>query len=105
LAARPTFGNFTPFAAVRFKAIAERPATEDETLIAEGFAIVDANAGLRWKNIEVGVDAQNLFDSTWREVQFATESRLAYEPAPMTGIHYTPGWPRTVMGRATLYWR
>ena len=105
LAARPTFGSFTPFAAVRFKSIAERPATEDESLVAEGFTIVDAQAGLRWKNIEMAVDAQNLFDSTWREVQFATESRLAYEPAPVTGIHYTPGWPRTVMGRATVYWR
>jgi len=105
LAARPTFGQFTPFLAVRVKVLGDRPANEDESLTATGFTIVDANGGVRWKNLEVAVDAQNLLNSTWREVQFATESRLPYEPAPVTGIHYTPGWPRTVMGRATVYWR
>ncbi|MGK3966394.1 TonB-dependent receptor [Sorangium sp. So ce118] len=102
---RPTFGAFTPFAALRVKAIGARPATEDESLTAEGFTVVDANAGLRWKDVEVAVDVQNLFDATWREVQFASESRLPYEPAAVTGIHYSPGWPFTAMGRATLYWR
>jgi outer membrane receptor protein involved in Fe transport len=105
VAARPTIGVFTPYAAVRVKSIGDRPATEDGSLVAQGFTVVDANAGLRWKNVEVGVDAQNLLGATWREVQFATESRLAYEPAPVTGIHYTPGWPRTIMGQATVYWK
>lgn len=103
--ARPTFGDFTPFASVRVKSIAARPALEDETLTAEGFTVVDAGAGLRWKNVEAAVDIQNLFNATWREVQFASESRLPYEPAPVTGIHYSPGWPFTAIGRATLYWR
>ena len=105
VAARPTIGAFTPYAAVRVKSIGDRPATEDRSLVAQGFTVVDANAGLRWKNLEVGVDVQNLLGANWREVQFATESRLAYEPAPVTGIHYTPGWPRTVMGQATVYWK
>ena len=102
---RPTVGNFTPSASFRVKSIGARPAIEDESLIAEGFTIVDANAGLRWKQIELGLDVQNLFNATWREVQFATETRLSYEPKAVTGIHYSPGWPRTVMGRATLYWK
>ncbi|MGK3996802.1 TonB-dependent receptor [Sorangium sp. So ce1024] len=102
---RPTIGAFTPFAALRVKAIGARPATEDESLTAEGFTVVDANAGLRWKDVEVAVDVQNLLDATWREVQFASESRLPHEPAPVTGIHYSPGWPFTAIGRATLYWR
>jgi hypothetical protein len=46
---------------------------------------------------------QNLFDVDWREVQFATTSRLAYEPAPATGIAMTPGWPRTLLARLALY--
>ena len=102
---RPTIGDFTPSGSFRVKSIGARPATEDESLIAEGFTIVDATAGLRWKQIEVGLDVQNLFNATWREVQFATETRLAYEPKAVTGIHYSPGWPRTVMARATLYWK
>lgn len=100
---RPSLGAFTPFAAVRLKTIGPRPADEDEKFIAEGFTVVDANVGLRWKNIEVGVDAQNLFNTRWRVVQFASESQLPYEPAPVTGIHYSPGWPLTVIGRATVY--
>ncbi|AUX29343.1 MULTISPECIES: TonB-dependent receptor [Sorangium] len=101
---RRAFGAFTPFAALRVKAIGARPATEDESLTAEGFTVVDANAGLRWRNVEAAVDIQNLFDATWREVQFASDSRLPYEPAAVTGIHYSPGWPFTAIGRATLYW-
>ena len=46
----------------------------------------------------------NVFDTEWRPVNFATTSRLAYEPAPVTSVHFVPGWPRTVIGRATLYW-
>jgi len=102
---RPTIGAFTPFASVRVKSIADRPAVEDNSLVAQGFTVVDANAGLRWKSIEAGIDIQNLFDARWREVNFATTTRLKYEPAPVTGIHYSPGWPFTAIGRISYYWR
>ena len=103
--ARPTFGDFTPFADIRLKSIGARPATQDASLTAEGFTVVDANAGLRWKRVELAVDIQNLFNARYREVQFATDTRLAYEPKVVTGIHYSPGWPFTAIGRATLYWK
>jgi hypothetical protein len=32
-----------------------------------------------------------------REKADIGESELSYEPAPVTGIHYSPGWPRTIM--------
>jgi hypothetical protein len=98
-------GAYTPFAGVRLKSIADRPATEDELLTAEGFTVVDLDAGLRWKNLEGSIDVQNVFDAAWREVNFATTSRLRTEPVSVTGIHYTPGWPRTVMAKATVYWK
>ena len=101
--ARPTFGHWTPFGSLRVKALGDRPANEDGSLTAEGFVIVDANAGVRWRDVEVGLDVQNLLNATWREVSFATTTRLAYEPQAVTGIHYSPGWPRTVMGRFTVY--
>jgi outer membrane receptor protein involved in Fe transport len=104
IAARPTFGDTTPFGALRVKSIADRPATEDRSFTAEGFTTLDANAGVRFQNIEAAVDVQNVFDARYREVNFANESRLAYEPAPVNGIHYSPGWPRTVMARAAVYW-
>lgn len=104
VSARPTFGDFTPFASFRIKHIGARPANEDRSLVAEGFTILDANAGLRWRRFEVGLDVQNMTNAKWREVQFATTSKLKYEPSPVTGIHYTPGWPITVTGRAAVYW-
>ena len=103
--ARPTFGDFTPFADFRVKSLGSRPANEDGSLTAEGFTVVDANAGLRWKNIEAGLDIQNLFNAKYREVQFATDSRLPYEHKTITGINYSPGWPFTAMGRVTAYWK
>ena len=103
--ARPTFGAFTPFVDLRVKSIGARPANQDGSLTAEGFTVVDANAGLRWKNVELAVDIQNLFNATWREVQFATDSRLPFETKVVTGINYSPGWPFTAIGRATVYWK
>ena len=101
--ARPTFGHWTPFGSLRVKALGDRPANQDGSLTAEGFVIVDANAGVRWRDVEVGLDVQNLLGATWREVNFATTTRLSYEPQAVNGIHYSPGWPRTVMGRFTVY--
>jgi hypothetical protein len=103
IAARPTFGATTPFAALRVRHLGDRPANEDHTLVARGFTVVDANVGVRYRGVEAALDVQNLFDVDWREVQFATTSRLAYEPAAVTGIAMTPGWPRTLLARLALY--
>jgi hypothetical protein len=94
---------FGTFGSVRFRHIGERPATEDGRITAEGWTVVDAQVGHRLGPFELAVDAQNLFDTDWREVQFATESRLAGEAAPTEEIHFVPGWPLTVMGRLTAY--
>ncbi len=104
VAARHKFGSTTPFGSVRFKSISDRAANEAESLVAEGYSLVDAEAGVRQGPIEAALSVENLFGSTWREVSFATTSRLSYEPAAVEGIHYTPGWPRTVMGRVAVYW-
>jgi len=101
---RPSFGKLTPFGALRVKSIADRPAVEDGSLTAEGFTTLDANVGARWRNVEAGVDVQNVLDVSYREVNFANESRLTYESGPVKGIHYSPGWPRTVIARAAVYW-
>lgn len=105
LGAHPRFGRYQPFGSYRVRAIAHRPANEDGSLTAQGYVIQDASVGLRYQGIEAAVDVMNLFDVHWRPVNFATTSRLAYEPAPVTGIHFVPGWPRTFMGRVALYWQ
>jgi outer membrane receptor protein involved in Fe transport len=91
------------YGSARVRSIASRPATEDGRLLAEGFTVVDAQVGHRLGPVELSLDAQNLLDTSWREVQFATESQLPGEAAPVEEIHFTPGWPLTVMARATAY--
>jgi outer membrane receptor protein involved in Fe transport len=105
LGAHPKFGNYRPFGSLRVTAVAARPANEDATLTAPSYVIEDLSAGLRYRDVEAGVEVMNLLDTPWRPVNFATRSRLQYEPTPVTGIHFVPGWPRTIMGHAALYWQ
>lgn len=88
---------------VRLRHLSDRPATEDGALVAEGWTVVDAQARYRWRALEVGLQVNNLFDTAWREVQFANASRLAEEPEPVDDIHFTPGWPRTVLGSVSAH--
>jgi outer membrane receptor protein involved in Fe transport len=96
------------FGAVRVRSIAARPAIEDNSLTAEGWTLFDATAGFRHGWFEAAVDVRNVFNREWKEVQFANESRTrrevndpSYEGRP--DIHFTPGWPLTVLGRVTAY--
>lgn len=84
-------------AGARVRHLGARPATEDGSLVAEGFTVVDAEANWRWRALRIGAQVNNVGDVAWREVQFANASRLADEPAAVEDIHFTPGWPRTVL--------
>ena len=53
--------------------------------------------------VEIGVEVLNVLDARWREVQFATTSRLRGEAAPVEQIHFVPGWPLTILGRASVF--
>jgi outer membrane receptor protein involved in Fe transport len=101
---RERLGMFTGFGSIRVKSTADRPATRDGTLTAQGFTLLDAQAGLRWSNVEVAIDVLNALDQQWREGQFAITSRLPYEPKPVTAMSFTPGFPREALVRATVYW-
>jgi outer membrane receptor protein involved in Fe transport len=83
-------------AGIRIQHLADRAATEDESMTAEGFTVVEASLAYRWRNLEARVDVANLLDTEWREAQFANESRLRIEPAPVEDIHLVPGTPRQV---------
>jgi hypothetical protein len=45
----------------------------------------------------------NLLDTKWEQAIFAFESRLRNEAAPVNGIHFVPGNPRTFMVGAAWY--
>ncbi|MEM9328383.1 MAG: TonB-dependent receptor, partial [Bacteroidota bacterium] len=76
----------------------DRPANEDESIIAEGYTIFDLNANYRVGPFTFGVWIENLFDADWEETQFDTTSRIrdangVLEAAPVGEIHFTPGTP------------
>jgi TonB family protein len=74
-------------------------------LVETGWTVVNAEAGVRWKHVEVVADLLNVADVKWREGQFEVNSRLPAEgPNPPAGISFTPGLPRTLMMHAAVYW-
>lgn len=81
------------FGSIQYRFINNRPANEDNSIVADGYTVVDANVGYQFKHFDLGINVQNLLDTEWKETQFATESRLFDEPASVEEIHYTPGMP------------
>lgn len=89
--------------ALRYRYMQDRPANEDNSLTAEGYAVVDANINYRFSQFQVGLVIENLLDTDWREAQFETESRLPNEVEPITEVHFTPGTPRWVRGQVSVF--
>jgi hypothetical protein len=101
--------------------VADRPATEDEFLQAEGFYRLDASAAWEGERFGLDLSIENLTNTRWRQAQFATVSRLAGEAdagscpagtravedgASFLGcedINFTPGWPFHLMLTAKAY--
>ncbi len=88
---------------IRYRHLSDRPANEDNSLIAEGYFLLDSRIQYRNKQFMVGFGIQNLLDSEWKEAQFETESRLKNEPEPVSEIHFTPGTPFNFRGFVSYF--
>ncbi len=86
------------YGSVNVRHLADRPANEDDSIVAEGYTVTDLNVGYKWNKITLGIQIQNLFDTEWNETQFATESRLQNETEPVEEIHFTLGTPFFIRG-------
>ncbi|WGD35002.1 TonB-dependent receptor [Olleya sp. YS] len=79
---------------INYRYVDNRPANEDNSVIAEGYFVTDLNINYsfntHWK---LGVVIENVLDTDWKETQFLTESRLQNEAQPVEEIHFTPGTP------------
>tara|TARA_B100001146_G_scaffold221442_1_gene231855 strand:- start:13697 stop:15985 length:2289 start_codon:yes stop_codon:yes gene_type:complete len=84
-----------------YRWLGDRAANEDNSIVAEGYFVTDFNVNYSIKNWTLGVIVENLFDVDWNETQFATESRLFNEAAPVEEIHFTPGTPFYLRGKIT----
>ncbi len=87
------------YGGLRYRYIADRPANEDNSIIAKGYFVTDLNIGYRWKYLDFGISIENLFNVEWNETQFATTSRLFHEFEPVEEIHFTPGTPFFIKGQ------
>ena len=94
------------------QAISNRPANESNTLNATGFMVWNLEAGYRKEGLnwfgpkhggyDLKLMIQNLFNANYRESQFDTTSRVSPTSSIVEDIHFTPGFPFTVMGQASL---
>lgn len=79
---------------VRFRHLSDRPANEDNSIVATGHTLLNASLIYNYKQFSFAVNAENLLNSEWNEAQFATETRLKGETSSVTDLCYTPGNPR-----------
>lgn len=91
-------------AGLRYRWLGDRPANEDNSVVAKGYFLMDLNASYRFRNVTFSVSAENLLNTEWKETQFDTESRLFNEAAPVSEIHFTPGTPFMLKGGVTVAW-
>ncbi len=78
---------------LRYRYMADRPANADNSIVAKGYFIMDAQLNYALKRSTFGISIQNIFNTKWKETLFDTESRLKNESQPVEEIHFTPGTP------------
>jgi outer membrane receptor protein involved in Fe transport len=80
-------------AGLRYRYMKDRPANEDNSVVAKGYFVNDLTVAYPFHNWELSVQAQNIFNVQWNEAQFDTETRLKHENESVSEICYTPGNP------------
>ncbi len=109
-------------AAFRFRNLADRPATEDGSITAPGWTLLDILLRYRWENVELSLALLNVTDTDWNESQFAEASCTRGEegigqPCPQTGslparmvfadgvedLTFTAGMPFAVRGGVQVF--
>jgi hypothetical protein len=109
-------------AAFRVRYLDNRPANEDDTISAQGWALFDILLRYRWRNVEASLSFLNVTDTSWRETQFAEATCLRGEEGPgqpcpdsgslpadmfladgIEGITFTPGAPFSIRGGIQVF--
>jgi outer membrane receptor protein involved in Fe transport len=79
---------------IRFRHLSERPANEDNSIVALGHTLFNASIAYNYNQFTFTIYCENLSNREWNEAQFATETRLKGEKNAVTELCYTPGNPR-----------
>ncbi len=88
---------------IRYRFIKNRPANENNSVVAKGYTVADASINYTKKKYEIGLLAENIFNTKWNEAQFDTESRLKNEANPVSELHFTPGNPFNMRLKLALF--
>lgn len=78
---------------ITYRYITDRPANEDNSIVAKGYTLLDGSVNYTQSKYEIGLAFENILNVKWNEAQFATKSRLMNEPAPVSELNFTPGMP------------
>lgn len=89
---------------ISYRYIKNRPANEDNSIVAKGYFIADGSVNYTRPKYEVGLAFENIFNTRWNEAQFATGSRLKNDPGPVTELNFTPGTPFFIRARLAVFW-
>lgn len=89
---------------LRYRYMGNRPANEDNSIVAQSYFVTDLQVNYTRARYQFVLSVQNLLDTRWKETQFATESRLRGETAPVDEIHFTPGTPFFARLSWTVFW-
>jgi outer membrane receptor protein involved in Fe transport len=82
--------------AIRFRHLSNRPAIEDNSVVALGHTLFNASLDYKLKRLTFSMNIENILNTDWNEAQFATETRLKGEKASITELCFTPGNPRNI---------
>jgi outer membrane receptor protein involved in Fe transport len=87
-----TFNNLGHFSGgLQYRFIGDRPANEDNSIVAEGYFVSDFNLNYNYGNWNFGIIAENIFNTKWNET------------SPVEEIHFTPGSPFFLRGKVTVH--
>ena len=90
-------------ASLRYRHLDNRAADEENGVQARGYFLLDAAVNYTTPRFQVGATVQNLLNVQWNEAQFATESQLRGEAAPVTELNFTPGTPFYLKLNASVF--
>ena len=78
---------------LRYRYVGDRPANEDNSVLASGYFIGNIILAYRFLGFRIFTQLENILNTSWNEAQFDTESRLFHEISPVSELHFTPGYP------------
>ena len=83
-------------ARIGYRAMANRPAVEDNSVVAKGYYVMDALVAFEKRKYQLSLTVENLLNTKWNEAQFDTQSRLRNEERAVDELHFTAGTPISI---------